>query len=129
MSAAIAAFGLVGIVATLQEHRAARGERDDVVDVTVGAVVLGDRVGQPHDALDAEVRPQHRFDLGAPQVRVAVGIEQAALGRHERALAVDRDRSALEHHRHLVHREPEMARDVATDGGVGLVRAAFRPTR
>ena len=52
-------------------------------------------------AVDTE--PCRRARPRSPTVasRVAVRVEQAALGRHERSRAVDRDRTAFEHERRL----------------------------
>ncbi len=46
---------------------------------------------------DAERVAQQRLDVGARQRRVAVRVQQALLGRQQRAFAVDLDRAALEH--------------------------------
>ena len=64
--------------------------------MAVGVVVLDQAQPEPDDALDAELRAQLRLDLLAPELRVAVLVEQALLGRDQRALAVDGDRAALE---------------------------------
>ena len=61
------------------------GERDDVVDVAVGAVVLGDaRRPARRRARRRGARRSVVLDLGAAHVGIAVRVEQAALGRDER---------------------------------------------
>ena len=57
----------------------------------------------PHDLLDPEVGAQPLLDLVPRQRGVAAGVKQALLGGDQRALAVHRDRAALEHQ---VGREP-----------------------
>src|SRR5205823_3497862 len=57
------------------------------------------------------------LDLLARHGRVAVGVEQALLGGQQRALAVDRDRSPLEHERRPIAGVPEQLHEAPADLG------------
>ena len=52
--------------------------------------------------LDAEILVQQDFELARVQVRIAIRIQQALLGRDQRAFAVDVDRAAFEHERRAI---------------------------
>ena len=121
-SAALAWFGLSTTSHPCSTARRGADERHDVVDVPVGAVVLRDAVAQPDDVVDAEPAAQLALDLRAVELRVAVGVEQASLRRDEQPVAVDRDRSALEHELGRVGaRQPEVLGDEPTDPRVVVV--------
>ena len=64
---------------------ARRDEAREVVDVTVRVVAL-DAVAEPDDLGHAERVAQHALDVRAAQRRVAVRVQQALLGREQRAL-------------------------------------------
>ena len=59
-------------------------------------MVMREAVAQPQHAPDAEIAGEPRLDVGAGEVRIAVGIEQALLGGDGEAGAVDIERAALE---------------------------------
>ncbi len=61
-----------------------------------------DAATEPDDLLGTEVVAQMSLDLLARELRVAVAVQQTLLGGQSRALAVDVDRSALEHQRRPV---------------------------
>ena len=89
--------GIVGIVRVRgggQQHMAGRRKAAEVVNVAQGLVV-GQPAGQPDHRLDAEAIAQVRLDIGLRKVRIALGIEQALLGRDQRALPVDVDRATF----------------------------------
>ena len=71
---------------------------------------------EPDDPLDAEVASSAPSSISlARQRRVAVRVEQAPLGGHERARAVDGDRAALEHDRRARARSPRCSASSAAD--------------
>ncbi|MNO64267.1 hypothetical protein D3C76_549930 [compost metagenome] len=64
--------------------------------MAVGFVVV-QAVRQPDHGVDRQVLAQHRLDLFAAQVRVAVAVEQAFLGGDHGAFAVHVDRATFQH--------------------------------
>ena len=115
------------VVAALEQRPARRGEGDDVVDVAVGPVVLRDRIGEPDDPGRTEGVAEHRLDRRTVVSRVPVGVEQAALGRHQRSRSVAGDGTTFEHQGYLVHGQTEMHGDARADRpvvGVGVVFVA-----
>ena len=86
---------------------------------------------EPDDPVDTERGAAARRSISALRhPRVAVRVEQAAFGRHERARAVDRDRTALEHERHLGDGQPELRRRRARRSSrPGRTACTSRPTR
>ena len=87
---------LVRVVPGCRRDRDPSGSHEarEVVDVAVGVVVEEPRP-QPHDALEAEIAAQPLLDL-APGHCIAVGVQEALLGRDDGAGAVAIDGSALE---------------------------------
>lgn len=59
-------------------------------------LVVQHAFAQPDDGFDVQVTLELRLDLRATETRVAIGIEQAFLGRDHRALPVHVDRAAFE---------------------------------
>ena len=75
---------------------AGRDEARDIVNVPVRLIGV-DAVLDPQHLLTAKIVAKHLLDLFFRLVGVAPLGEQAHLGRQHRALAVDVDRTALEH--------------------------------
>ena len=116
---------VVGVVRPDAEHLAGSHEAGDVVDVAVGLLGV-DAVLDPDDLRDVEVLLElvlHvALELVGPglvlgHAGVAAGVEQAHLGGHEGALAVDVDGAALDdqrlgtiatHARELCHLEGDL---------------------
>ena len=90
-----------GRIAALGAHRqneSGAGEAGDFVDMAVGFVV-GGIAGEPDDFFDSEAGAQKRFDFGARQIGVAVGMQKALLGGEQSSFAVDAKRAAFHHER------------------------------
>ena len=68
---------------------------------------------------------QAPLDVGARHRRVAVRVQQALLGRDERARAVDGDRAAFEHERRTVANEAEARAEACTQRRVGVEGLVF----
>jgi len=77
---------------------------------------------QPDDHVHAERAAQLRLDLLAAHPRVAVRVQQALLGRDQRALAVDQERAALKDERGGERAHPEVRGDPVGQVGVVVVR-------
>ena len=60
--------------------------------------------------------------MSAVEVRVAVRVQQALLGRHECSSSVDRDRATFEHHRRVAARDAEALAQASGDRVVPLER-------
>jgi hypothetical protein len=71
--------------------------------------------------LGAQEVAQPLLDLLARHRRVAIGVQQALLGRQQRALAVDRDGPALQHERRLVATVAQAVDELAAHRGVAVV--------
>ena len=69
------------------------------------------------------------LDLLARERRVAVGVQQALLGRDEGPLAVDEERAALQYERGLVAAHPEVLGDEPRDLRVAVVRQVLLAPR
>ena len=97
-------FGSARFGSTTVTTVSRRDEAREVVDVAVGVVAL-DAVAEPEDlARRRSVSRSTRSMSARVSVRVAVRVQQALLGREQRAFAVDVDRAALEHHARLAKR-------------------------
>ena len=59
--------------------------------------IVEQAVRQPDHGVDGQVRGENRLDVLAPQMRVAVLVQQALFGGDQRAFAVDVDRAAFQH--------------------------------
>jgi hypothetical protein len=95
-------------------------EAGQIVDVTVG-VVAGDPVAQPEDVADTEMAAETGFDGLPVEAGIAVGVEEAGLGRQQGAAPVDVDGPALEHHAGGVDRNPVLAGDPGRNHVVEIV--------
>ena len=78
--------------------------------------------GSQTTVVDAEVVAQPLLDLVAGQVRVPVRVEEALLGRDQRALPVHEERAAFEHERRAEQAHPEVGGDPLGEPGVVDVR-------
>ncbi len=76
---------------------------------------------QPDDLVHAEPGFQLVLDLLAAELRVTVRVEQALLGRDQRALSVDRDRPALEHQARADALDAERSENPLGAGGVLVI--------
>ena len=106
-----------------RQHDAGTGEASDIVHVAAGLVVL-QALTQPDDLAHAEVMRQPFLDLLAVEVGIAAGAQQALLGGQQRALAVDVDGAALEHHGRLVAPHAEALEQRRAERRVMLVGSA-----
>jgi hypothetical protein len=73
----------------------------------VGVVVREPAI-QPDDLAHAQILPKQVLDLLAPEARIAVRVEQAALGGQQRAFAIDVDRAAFQDQRGRITAHAEM---------------------
>src|SRR5580700_9777425 len=93
----IARYRVLRITAIVRPGEAdlTRGdEAGEIVDVTA-RLIVADSSAKPHDAADAEIRPQLRLDVLATQGRIAVRVQQTLFGDERRAGAVDVHRAAF----------------------------------
>jgi hypothetical protein len=72
-----------------------RHEAGEIVDMAVGMVVE-QAAAEPQQPIDAEMVGEPRLNVGAREIGVAIGIEQALLGGDGKPGAVDIDRAAFE---------------------------------
>ena len=121
-------IGIGGVAGRERQHDARPGEAGDVVDMPVGVVVLQPRA-QPDHLADAEIGRQQFLHVGPPDAGIAVGIEEHAFGREQRALAVGVDRATLEHERRLVAPHRQMLQHLFGHGGVALMVGICLPRR
>ena len=124
----IACCGSAGSSQTVQRDDAGAQEARDVVDVPVGLVVE-DAAPEPDHPLDRRgTRRSSSSICSRVELRVAVVVQQALLGREQRALAVDVDRAALEHERRAVAVRALDLRDLrARRGRPGPTGSTGRP--
>ena len=79
-----------------QRHMSRAGEAGELIDVPSGLVEIH-TLSQPQHGGDPQIAPQLLLDVGAGQLRVAVGVQQALLSRQARPLAVDMNGPSFEH--------------------------------
>ena len=121
-------FGSDRSAAVCRSTVARTDEGADTVDVAIGERVLGETERQPDDHLDSQRLTQRVLDLLPRQAGVTVGVEETLLGRDQRALTVDRDRPAFEHHLNGVTRDAEVGEDALGEPViVGVGEGALTP--
>src|SRR5262245_1361239 len=113
-----------GIVFDHCDDRVRRDEPRQVINVPIG-VVADYTVAQPQDVRGPEVVFQILLDLFAVEMRVAVGIEQAGLGRDERAAPVDIQRTAFHYDAGLKEDFVHLLGDARGNYVVQVVRRIF----
>jgi [glutamine synthetase] adenylyltransferase / [glutamine synthetase]-adenylyl-L-tyrosine phosphorylase len=118
--------GVVRPCAPGQREPVGRHEARQVVDMAVG-VVVEQPVAEPQHAGEPEIARQPRLDLRARQLGIAVGVEQALLGRRHEAGAVAVDRAALEDPVGLGQRQARVARQFGPDRRVALHQVFSAP--
>jgi len=90
--------------------------------------ILDQAMREPHHAPDAKPGAQRLLDLATREQGVAVRVEQALLGGEQRARAVDRDGTSLQHeHGRVVPIEAEMAGHALSEAGVLVVGQELLP--
>ena len=83
------------VVSPGQRDHAGANEAADIIDMTV-CLVVKNTFSKPDEFFDAEIVGQCLFDFHPGQGRIAVVIEQAFLGRHQRAFAIGMDGTAFQ---------------------------------
>ena len=103
----------------LQQDPARGDERGDQVDVAVGVAVLDQPLPSHTIRSDPEARRSSSASICSRDSEgLRLGLQQALLGRQQRALAVGQDRAALQHQRRLAHLVAQPLGDQPADRGV-----------
>ena len=113
--------GVLGIGFTRADHATGCDEARDVVDVSVCIVAL-DAGAEPDRRAHAEQIERECGDRGLVDARVALGIEQRRFGREQCSLAIDLDRTALEHDAGPLAGDTDLFRDLPGNGVIAVER-------
>ena len=79
-----------------QRQPIGRDKPGQIVDMAIG-VIVDQPLAQPQHPVKAEIARQPHFEIGARQMRIAIGIEQALFGRRDQPGAIAIERPAFEH--------------------------------
>ncbi|MPM89842.1 hypothetical protein SDC9_136957 [bioreactor metagenome] len=84
------------IICPGESHHAGANETTDVIYMAVGLIIV-DTAVQPDEFFDIQILAQKRFDLFLSFIGVAVFVQQALAGGHERTFTIHMDGAAFQH--------------------------------
>lgn len=105
---------IVALVGPAQRDDARPDEAAEIVDMAIG-LVEGETAGQPDHPVKAEIVAELPLDLFPAQMAVAVAVQQALLGGHQRALPVALQAAAFRDQRRAVAVHPLRLQHLAGD--------------
>ncbi len=106
------------------DHAARRCETGDVVDMAVGFLIR-ETLAQPDHAARAGEQRQAFLHLLPVEMRIAVGIKEALLGRDQRAFAVDVNCTAFADQRRAIRAHAGLRHDPPGQRRVICIRMVF----